>query len=320
MSNKPLLTIAIPTYNRSTCLVRLLNSIINQEDDDFDDLEVIICDNASTDDTPVIVKNFLNKIKNSKYYQNEQNLGMDGNFKKCFELSNGEYFWMIGDDDQIADKGLSKVLSIIKSRPSLDMIHVNSTTDEEGGIDDSGLRTTFYFNDADFISNVKIMFTFISGMICKKSAITVNSVNVFSPQIYGKYLMHLAWQISLLKNGSNFAIIHNTIIQAKQDNSGGYHLYKVFSCNLATIFDLFYSREHVVSKKIRTSAYLFLLNFLGDEDKTKNFTTNNYLKECDAAFMDLNGYKYIFRFFYKYTRFTPSLRKLKMLIKRIIIR
>ncbi|MDI5829897.1 hypothetical protein MJN51_41640, partial [Salmonella enterica subsp. enterica serovar Kentucky] len=44
--------------------------------------------------------------------------------------------------------------------------------------------------------------------------------------------------------------------QIEPDNSGGYHLYKVFSNNLATIFDVFYPREHRVSKRVRASACL----------------------------------------------------------------
>ncbi|EDB8430986.1 glycosyltransferase family 2 protein, partial [Salmonella enterica subsp. enterica serovar Altona] len=291
MSKKPLLTIAIPTYNRSSCLARLLDSIIQQENYCYDELEVIVCDNASTDETARIAKSGLDKIRNSTYHLNEENLGMDGNFQKCFELSNGKYLWMIGDDDLIVKNGISKVFSILKTRPALDMVYVNSAAKTELNYN-ADVRTSFYTNDVDFISEVKVMFTFISGMICKKTDAIVKAVGIFSPQTTGKYLMHLTWQLPLLKQGGEFAVIHNNIIEAEPDNSGGYHLYKVFSNNLATIFDVFYPREHRVSKRVRASACLFLLNFIGDEDKTKNFDTNNYLRDCDSAFIDLIIYKY----------------------------
>ena len=319
MSKRPILTIAIPTYNRSACLARLLDSIIQQDNYCCDELEVIICDNASTDETELISKRGLDKIKNSTYHLNEKNLGMDGNFKKCFELSSGKYLWMIGDDDLIVRDGLSKVFSIIKSRPSLDMVYVNSAANAELSYD-IDTKSSFYSNDADFISDVRVMFTFISGMICKKNDFLINEVDIFSSRISGKYLMHLTWQIPLLKNGTDFAIIHDNIIQAEPDNSGGYHLYKVFSYNLATIFDIFYPRKHYVSKKIRTSACLFLLNFIGDEDKTKNFTTNNYLKDCDSAFNDLKVYKYGLRFFYLHPNAVPLFRKVKLIIKKFLKR
>ena len=319
MSNRPLLTIAIPTYNRSSCLARLLDSIIQQDNYCCDELEVIICDNASVDETATIAKSYSDKIKNCTYHLNQKNLGMDGNFKKCFELSNGKYLWMIGDDDLIVKGGVSKVLSIIKSHPSLDMIHVGSAA-KTALRHDIDTRVSFYSNDVDFISDVKIMFTFISGMICKRTDKLIRDVSIFSPRISGKYLMHLTWQLSLLKHGADFAVIHNNIIVAEADNSGGYHLYKVFSYNLATIFDIFYPRKNSVSKKIRTSACFFLLNFIGDEDKTKNFDTKNYLKDCDSAFIDLAPYKYGLRFFYKYPNMVPLLRKIKLIIKMVLMK
>ncbi|RFR14853.1 glycosyltransferase family 2 protein, partial [Salmonella enterica] len=146
MSKKPLLTIAIPTYNRSSCLARLLDSIIQQENYCHDELEVIVCDNASTDETARIAKSGLDKIRNSTYHLNEENLGMDGNFQKCFELSNGKYLWMIGDDDLIVKNGISKVFSILKSRPALDMVYVNSAAKTELNYN-ADVRTSFYTND-----------------------------------------------------------------------------------------------------------------------------------------------------------------------------
>lgn len=317
MCNQPLLTIAVPTFNRSSCLARLLDSIIQQENYCRDEVEVIICDNASTDETSTIVMNRLGKIQNSTYHLNEENLGMDGNFQKCFELSRGKYFWMIGDDDLIVEDGLSKVLTTLKLRPSLDMLYVNSVSESEvKSIED--ISTSLYSNDVDFISDVRIMFTFISGMICKKNDMLASDVATYSTYTSGKYLMHLTWQLSILKEGHDFAVINNNIIKAESDNSGGYHLYMVFSYNLATIVDVFYPRKHVVSKKIRASACLFLLNFIGDKTKTKNFSTNDYLKDCDSAFMDLNMYKYGLRFFYNYPNMMPLFRKVKAIIKNIL--
>ncbi|EJI2598873.1 glycosyltransferase family 2 protein, partial [Salmonella enterica] len=185
-----------------------------QENYCHDELEVIVCDNASTDETARIAKSGLDKIRNSTYHLNEENLGMDGNFQKCFELSNGKYLWMIGDDDLIVKNGISKVFSILKSRPALDMVYVNSAAKTELNYN-ADVRTSFYTNDVDFISDVKVMFTFISGMICKKTDAIVKAVGIFSPQTTGKYLMHLTWQLPLLKQGGEFAVIHNNIIEAE---------------------------------------------------------------------------------------------------------
>ncbi|MEZ2576023.1 glycosyltransferase family 2 protein [Buttiauxella ferragutiae] len=316
MNKYPLLTIAVPTYNRSACLVRLLNSIISQGKDCLVDVEIIVCDNASFDKTGEVSDNLLRRIPNTYYYLNDQNIGMDGNFSKCYELARGEYFWMIGDDDYIQEGGLSKVLNILKSHPHLDLLYVNSVLIE--GKSNTPVEPSFFTNSEDFISQVKVMFTFISGIISKRNDKTLNEVKALTPAFSEMYLMHLSWQFTLLKNGSEFCILHDGIIKAEEDNSGGYHLYKVFSNNLATIIDNFYAREHVISRTIRFSASLFLLNFLGNEDKTKRFSTENYLLECDKAFLDLKSYKYMLRFFYLFPKVTPVLRALKYFIKWVM--
>ena len=66
--NSPILTIAIPTYNRCEFLQECLEYVIPQVEDD---MEVIVCDNASCDDTQVIMENYSNKYLFIRYIRNE---------------------------------------------------------------------------------------------------------------------------------------------------------------------------------------------------------------------------------------------------------
>jgi len=91
----PLVSICIPTYNNARFLRESLNSIVNQT---YPNKEIIISDNASTDNTEKIVEEYVEKYK-VKYYKNEKNIGAEANFSKCIQLTNGEYIAIFHSDD-----------------------------------------------------------------------------------------------------------------------------------------------------------------------------------------------------------------------------
>lgn len=115
MENKILLSIAILTYNRARCLENLLNNILPQTKELGGLIEVCISNNASTDNTREVVTNFKEKYPDLiKYNENKNNLGSDRNILKVMEMSSGDFIWTFGDDDSIADNGLSEVVNLIK--------------------------------------------------------------------------------------------------------------------------------------------------------------------------------------------------------------
>jgi len=69
-----LLSICIPTYNRAIFLQRLLESIIGQDFYDNKIIEIIICDNKSTDNSIAMIKEYVEKYKNIRYYVNDYNI------------------------------------------------------------------------------------------------------------------------------------------------------------------------------------------------------------------------------------------------------
>ncbi|SDN50902.1 abequosyltransferase [Desulfonauticus submarinus] len=114
---KPLLSICIPTYNRAKFLPDAIESILNQITPDIKDMvEICISDNASTDNTEEIVKEYQGKnICKIVYHKNEENIGADRNYLKVIEIANGEYCWWLGSDDALEDNILEMLLNKIKS-------------------------------------------------------------------------------------------------------------------------------------------------------------------------------------------------------------
>lgn len=116
------LSICIPTYNRGAYIEETLRSILDQADDG---IEIVVSDNASTDDTQAIVERLARESGRIQYFRWERNMGADRNFLKVVEIANGEYCWLMGSDDRVEPGGVEGVLAIIGANPGLGGITTN---------------------------------------------------------------------------------------------------------------------------------------------------------------------------------------------------
>jgi len=96
MSNKPLVSIGLPTYNRASDLKRCIDSVLAQ---DYSNFELIISDNASTDRTQSLCEEFYRKDRRIRYIRQPNNNGAGANFKVVRREAQGEFFMWLGDDD-----------------------------------------------------------------------------------------------------------------------------------------------------------------------------------------------------------------------------
>lgn len=106
------LSICIPTYNRAKYLGDTLASIIQQA---TEEVEIVISDNASSDNTADLVNKYLKIFPAITYYRHPENVGADRNYLKVVELATGDYCWLFGSDDVMKEYAIAKVLSEIKS-------------------------------------------------------------------------------------------------------------------------------------------------------------------------------------------------------------
>jgi len=112
----PLITIGIPTYNRSFFLKRSLYSIISQVTElENGKVEICVSDNASIDNTGEIVDKFKEKYPSLiRYRRNKDNLGFDRNLLKVIDMAKGKFIWLFGDNDWMAEGSLVRVVKFIK--------------------------------------------------------------------------------------------------------------------------------------------------------------------------------------------------------------
>jgi len=107
MNKQPFFSIIIPTYNRPEDLYRAIKSVLVQ---DFKDYEIVVSDNSTNNLSKRMVDNYNDK--RIRYLKNEINIGFTRNLYKAIKSANGEYIFMLGDDDMILKK--NTLLSLCK--------------------------------------------------------------------------------------------------------------------------------------------------------------------------------------------------------------
>lgn len=115
--NTPLLSIAIPTFNRSTYLSELLVNIEETCKNWVDIIEIVVSDNASRDETRDVVSAFKERSNFTVvYHRNTKNVGVSANLIGLYALCSGKYFLFIGDDDRLYRYGMSCLLKLLKGQ------------------------------------------------------------------------------------------------------------------------------------------------------------------------------------------------------------
>lgn len=108
-----LLSVCIPTYNRSQLLKQTLDELLPQIPASAD-VEVVISDNASPDDTVAVVEELQTRYSFIRLHRNDTNIGADDNAMKCLDLAQGRYFWFCSDDDVPLPGLLQHILSVLR--------------------------------------------------------------------------------------------------------------------------------------------------------------------------------------------------------------
>lgn len=121
---KTILSICIPNYNRPKQLAQNLSAIAKQAKPG---VEIVIVDDHSPDRVEGIISSFRKEHPYIKliYKRNRQNLGFDENVLKVINNAQGEYCWLLSNDDQILPGGIARVLQAIAKLPDLSLILVN---------------------------------------------------------------------------------------------------------------------------------------------------------------------------------------------------
>jgi len=129
-SSLPYVSIGLPVYNGERFLTETLDSLLAQT---FENFELVISDNASTDRTQEICEDYAAKDRRIRYYRNDQNLGAVRNYNRVFELSTGKYFKWAAHDDLCAPVLIKRCVEVLDGEPSVVICYARANIIDERG-------------------------------------------------------------------------------------------------------------------------------------------------------------------------------------------
>jgi glycosyltransferase involved in cell wall biosynthesis len=129
---RPRVSIGLPVYNGERYLQAALDSILGQT---FEDFELVIADNASTDATETICRTAAASDQRIRYHRNETNIGGHPNHNRVFDLSVGEYFRWAAYDDLLAPDFLKHCVAVLDEDPDVVLcFSLFDTIDQDGHV------------------------------------------------------------------------------------------------------------------------------------------------------------------------------------------
>lgn len=231
-NSDPLLTIAIPTYNRANFLAEALDSIIPQLPDDSS-VEILICSNASTDATDSLVSRYMQDHNCIRYLKNERNLGIDGNIHRVISEARGRYTHLMSDDDLLLPDSFQNIINLISEYPVADFffLNVRGFKDVDGQRsyfpDVFSIRENREFHDPNqFIEYIWVYSTFMSSFLFRTAAWNGIALrrNYIGTDIYLTYVL-----FEILAHNSTAVFSAHHSIGIRPQFSGNYRMFHAFA-------------------------------------------------------------------------------------------
>lgn len=228
------LSITVPTYNRADCLRKALKEIVAQVGDD-PSVEIVISDNASSDHTAEICREFMRAHSFVKYFRNENNLGFDGNIRACVSHSTGEFISFFSDDD-LPSPGYFKALQELLRTHDPGIVYVNHASfycDNPDSLDKPRGPGEFVLTQdgAAFFSRYEL--GFISALTLKRRF----ALEYCDKVVIGRGSAHVDMAGRMALDGKGPFIYNGKIcVWARYDDTYNSHILRYGFVNLARLY------------------------------------------------------------------------------------
>lgn len=179
----PQVSVIVPNYNHAPYLRQRLDSIFNQT---FQDFEVIILDDCSTDNSKEIIEEYRNKPQVSHIIYNETNSGSPfKQWAKGFDLAQGDYIWIAESDDWAESFFLDNSVNILKKDPSLSFVFCSLFCESQNtSKPEKFLEQDFFFKGLHFLKKYQI---FANAVVNASSVLFRRQTLTFIPEDFQNF-------------------------------------------------------------------------------------------------------------------------------------
>ncbi len=223
--NKIKLSICIPTYNFGWIIGETLKSIIDQADDD---IEVVVVDGGSTDNTKEIVLGFRQLSPKITYHRLKAKGGIDKDLARTVEFARGDYCWLMSSDDVFRPGAIQRVLNEIKLgydiyvcnrtecdrslKPARNLPWLSKEIDDDVFDLSTEEKLIKYFNKSQSIG---ALFSYISSIIFRHDKW---NAAMHDERFTGSNYAHVFRLFSIMKNGGTLKYIRDSLILCRRCN------------------------------------------------------------------------------------------------------
>jgi abequosyltransferase len=240
MKNNIILSICIPTFNRAEYLEDTLQSIVSQKKFiETDEVEIVISDNCSEDNTKDVCLKYIEIYGNKiRYFRNTENI-KDANFERVLSYGNGVYLKLNNDTLMHRSNTLDKIIDVVNyNKDNKDILFFSNNE-----LNNKSITSHHSTNLDDFVRTVSFLSTWIGGFGIWKS--DFNSINNFGRH---SQLQLVQTDVLLRIAGSNrSAFVDNSKIfdSITPSKKGGYNIYKVFVTNYLDILNEYRAQNKI---------------------------------------------------------------------------
>jgi glycosyltransferase involved in cell wall biosynthesis len=127
----PAVSVLVPTWNGAAHLAACLESLLAQE---FRDMEILVSDDCSSDSTPSVIRAFADRDARIRWWVNDRNLGMAGNFNSCLDRALGRFIKPLLQDDVLVDpSAIARMVAVLDSEPGVALVGCASILIDQHG-------------------------------------------------------------------------------------------------------------------------------------------------------------------------------------------
>ena len=206
MSNKPLVSIIMSTYNAENSLAKSLDSVINQT---YENIEILIMDDCSDDLSYQILKDYESNFSNIYVYKNSTNLGLTKSLNILINKSNGELIARQDSDDTSTRQRIEKQVKVIKDE-NLDFCTTRAVRDN------SNKKIPGLSFNLPTKLVMKLKNPFIHGTLMIKKLLILKK-GLYDENFY--YAQDYKLFYDLLKDDAKFKVINEPLYQLNMNNN-----------------------------------------------------------------------------------------------------